>query len=89
VRLDIQSCSVSCCHNSACQAPCKATGGAAAIRCCTLTVNLWAVSFHRMSVVVSSTSSPGSPKQRFSTLLEKKGLALNDISSVAGPPLEG
>jgi hypothetical protein len=34
----------------------------------TLTVSLCAVSFHRMSVVTSSTPAAGSPRQRFSRL---------------------
>lgn len=55
----------------------------------TLTVSLCVVSFHWMSVVTSSTSALGSPRQRFSRLLLKKGLLLNDISTVGGPPLEG
>lgn len=53
----------------------------------TLTVSLCAVSFHCMSVVTSSTSAL--PRQRLSRLLLKKGLLLNENSTVGGPPLEG
>jgi hypothetical protein len=52
----------------------------------TLTVRLWLLSFHWMSVVTAFAPLSASPRQRRSVLLLKKGLEEKLISIVGGPP---